>query len=64
MATGSAYLVEHLPDANRSDRFWSDGFDGTGLNQLGICLMKLRQNTAEWARSQNLSPIRAFQLRL
>lgn len=43
MATGSAYLVEHLPDANRSDRFWSDGFDGTGLNQLGICLMKLRQ---------------------
>jgi N-glycosidase YbiA len=42
MATGGAYLVEHLPDPHRKDRYWSDGFDGTGENQLGNCLMKLR----------------------
>lgn len=42
MATGNAYLVEHLPDANRRDKFWSDGFDDSGGNNLGICLMKLR----------------------
>src|SRR5579871_708368 len=42
MATGSSYLVEHLPDTNRRDRFWSDAYDGTGQNQLGICLMELR----------------------
>ena len=43
LATGSVYLVEHLPDPNRRDRFWSDGYDGTGGNNLGICLMRLRQ---------------------
>jgi N-glycosidase YbiA len=42
MATGTAYLVEHLPDQHRMDKFWSDGFDGSGQNQLGICLMWLR----------------------
>ena len=41
-ATNSAYIVEHLPDTNRRDRYWSDGFDGTGQNKLGICLMELR----------------------
>jgi ribA/ribD-fused uncharacterized protein len=42
MATGSAYLCEHLPDANRSDTCWSDGFKGTGGNELGKALMRLR----------------------
>jgi len=41
MATGSAYLCEHLPSA-RKDTFWSDAFDGAGGNNLGICLMRLR----------------------
>lgn len=44
MATGNAYLNYHLPSSDFStDRFWSDGFDGTGNNKLGICLMQLRQ---------------------
>ncbi len=42
MATGDAYLVEHLPDAQRRDRFWSDGFDGSGPNYLGECMMRIR----------------------
>ena len=42
MATGSAYLCEHLPDGHRKDTFWSDGFNGTGGNNLGKCLMRLR----------------------
>lgn len=42
MATGSAYLCEHLPDAYRSDTCWSDGFNGTGGNELGKALMRLR----------------------
>ncbi|GEM_PF-3041074 len=42
LATGNAYLLEHLPDANRRDAYWSDGYDGSGRNELGICLMKLR----------------------
>ncbi len=43
MATGDAFIVERLPDATRRDKFWSDGFDGTGENMLGICLMRLRK---------------------
>lgn len=42
MATGSAYLCEHLPDAHRRDNFWSDGFDGSAPNELGKALMRLR----------------------
>jgi hypothetical protein len=38
LKTGRAYIVCQL---NR-DRFWSDGFIGTGQNQLGTCLMQLR----------------------
>lgn len=38
LKTGRAYLVcQH-----NSERYWSDGFDDTGENQLGICLMLLR----------------------
>ncbi len=37
--TGDARLIEHT----RNDRYWADGGDGTGRNQLGIILMELRQ---------------------
>eukprot|EP00742_Colponemidia_sp_Colp-10_P002675 GILJ01002858.1.p1 GENE.GILJ01002858.1~~GILJ01002858.1.p1 ORF type:complete len:173 (+),score=17.19 GILJ01002858.1:53-520(+) len=36
--TGDAYLVEHT----RNDRYWGDGGDGTGRNQLGKTLMLIR----------------------
>lgn len=42
LATGSAWLVEHQPDCWRSDKYWSDGGDGTGGNGLGKLLMRLR----------------------
>jgi len=41
MATGNAYLIKHLPSLSE-DNYWSDGYDGSGKNNLGICLMKLR----------------------
>jgi hypothetical protein len=37
-STGSSRLIEHSP----TDKFWGDGGDGTGQNQLGRLLMKLR----------------------
>jgi N-glycosidase YbiA len=39
--TGNAYLVEHNPVKGR-DRDWSDDFDGSGKNMLGILLMQER----------------------
>ncbi len=42
MATKSAYLANHQPEPGQGDIFWADGFDGSGENMLGICLMKLR----------------------
>lgn len=38
LSTGSAELVEHT----KNDSYWADGGDGSGLNRLGILLMKLR----------------------
>ncbi len=43
LATGSAYLVEHIPVKGR-DAFWGDDSDGTGQNWLGIKLMETRRN--------------------
>jgi len=40
-ATGDAYLLEHNSHVRR-DGFWSDNCDGTGENQLGLALMRLR----------------------
>lgn len=37
LATGRAYLV-----CQGNDHYFSDNFDGTGQNNLGICLMRLR----------------------
>ncbi|RUP45442.1 hypothetical protein BC936DRAFT_148178 [Jimgerdemannia flammicorona] len=36
--TGDAELIEHTAN----DAFWGDGGNGTGKNELGKCLMKLR----------------------
>ena len=36
--TGSRQLVEHTSN----DNFWGDGGDGTGQNNLGKLLMKIR----------------------
>ncbi len=43
LATGHAYLVEHIPVKGR-DAFWGDDFDGTGLNWLGGIAMEMRGN--------------------
>ena len=43
LATGNAYLVLDSPRSKNQDRFWCDGFNGDGQNQLGICLMRLRE---------------------
>lgn len=40
--TDDAYLIEHTPVKKR-DKFWADDCDGTGQNNLGMCLMTVRQ---------------------
>lgn len=37
--TGDALLVEHT----KRDRYWGDGGDGSGRNQLGKTLMRVRE---------------------
>lgn len=41
-STDDAYLLEHNEVVGRDDT-WSDNFDGTGQNLLGIALMNLRE---------------------
>ncbi|AYV75258.1 MAG: swarming motility protein [Terrestrivirus sp.] len=41
LKTGSAYLVEHLPE--KGDAFWGDDHDGSGQNVLGQLLMEVRE---------------------
>ncbi len=45
LGTGDAKLVEHT----ENDSYWGDGGDGSGRNQLGQILMKIREElrTAE-----------------
>lgn len=38
LSTGDRTLIEHTTN----DSYWGDGGDGTGTNQLGITLMKIR----------------------
>ena len=38
LATGESPLVEHTTN----DSYWGDGGDGSGLNKLGLLLMKVR----------------------
>lgn len=40
LSTGDRILVEHT----KNDSYWGDGGDGTGRNQLGITLMKVRDH--------------------
>ena len=39
LSTGDRTIVEHTTN----DSYWGDGGDGTGRNQLGITLMKVRE---------------------
>ncbi len=36
--TGDAIIIEHT----KNDNYWGDGGDGTGRNQLGKTLMRVR----------------------
>jgi ribA/ribD-fused uncharacterized protein len=40
LSTGDRTLIEHT----KNDSYWGDGGDGTGRNQLGITLMKVRDH--------------------
>ncbi|CAF0796903.1 unnamed protein product [Adineta steineri] len=40
LSTGDRTLIEHT----KNDSYWADGGDGTGRNQLGITLMKVRHH--------------------
>ena len=40
LSTGHRTLIEHTTN----DSYWGDGGDGTGRNQLGITLMKVRHH--------------------
>lgn len=51
LATGTAYLVEHIPVKNR-DAFWGDDSDGTGQNWLGKVMMETRANLGGAAPAQ------------
>jgi len=42
LSTNIAILVEHSP----VDSYWGDGGNGTGRNQLGKILMKIREKLA------------------
>ena len=46
LSTGDRELVEHTT----RDAFWGDGGDGTGANQLGKALMRIRTQLREWDR--------------
>jgi predicted NAD-dependent protein-ADP-ribosyltransferase YbiA (DUF1768 family) len=43
LLTNDAYLLEHNEQPGR-DSYWSDNYDGTGQNQLGITLMEVREH--------------------
>ena len=40
--TDDAHIIEHTP-VKRRDAYWADDYDGTGKNNLGLCLMTVRQ---------------------
>jgi predicted NAD-dependent protein-ADP-ribosyltransferase YbiA (DUF1768 family) len=40
LSTGDRTLIEHT----KNDSYWGDGENGTGINQLGITLMKVRDH--------------------
>jgi ribA/ribD-fused uncharacterized protein len=40
LSTGHRILIEHT----KNDTYWANGGDGSGRNQLGITLMKVRDH--------------------
>jgi len=48
-STGDCKLVEHTTN----DSYWGDGGDGTGRNQLGITLMKVREDINRNGKGNN-----------
>ncbi len=46
LGTGDALLIEHT----ENDSYWGDGGDGSGRNELGRLLMKLREDLRDEAR--------------
>lgn len=59
LATGGAYLLEHNATTGR-DQYWSDNFDGTGVNALGLALMSLRATLGGQAAPTPAQPVGAF----
>eukprot|EP00698_Gefionella_okellyi_P015712 TRINITY_DN444_c1_g1_i1.p1 TRINITY_DN444_c1_g1~~TRINITY_DN444_c1_g1_i1.p1 ORF type:complete len:1073 (-),score=258.84 TRINITY_DN444_c1_g1_i1:24-3242(-) len=51
LATGAAYIVES--SNNKTDAYWGDGSDGSGLNMGGKLLMKIRRQL--WERGDRAS---------
>ena len=43
LSTGNAEIVEHT----ENDSYWGDAGDGSGLNKLGLLLMKVRKEITE-----------------
>lgn len=50
METGDAVLIEHT----NNDFHWADGGDGTGKNQLGEILMRVRNELFEVSKDPDL----------
>lgn len=50
LETGDAIIIEHTSN----DRYWGDGGDGTGRNQLGKTLMKVRDRLRNEAITSNI----------
>jgi ribA/ribD-fused uncharacterized protein len=59
LATGNAYLVEHIPVRGR-DAYWGDNGDGTGKNWLGEVLMETRQSLGGVSRVPPNAQYRQF----
>jgi ribA/ribD-fused uncharacterized protein len=59
LATGNAYLVEHIPVKGR-DAFWGDDSDGAGQNWLGQIAMETRGNLGGGAPVQRNAQYHQF----
>jgi ribA/ribD-fused uncharacterized protein len=59
LATGNAFLVEHIPVQGRDD-YWGDNSDGTGQNWLGHIVMEARGNLGGSAPVQKNAQYQQF----
>jgi len=53
--TNDAFLLEHRPQKTSTDVYWSDGYNGSGQNWLGLQLMIIRSALAQGADLRALS---------